>query len=60
MLTDQRNDGDAEKSEVLLAINCVTRLQKDSFETTHWEMAQCSIIMLKKAVSKVDGRQLQS
>ena len=60
MLTDERDDGDAEKSDVLVAINCVTRLQKDSFETTHWEMAQCSITMLKKLFTKVDGRQLQS
>ena len=60
MLTDERDDGDAEKSDVLVAINCVTRLQKDSFETTHWETAQCSITMLKKLFTKVDGRQLQS
>ena len=53
MLTDERDDGDAEKSDVLVAINCVTRLQKDSFETTHWEMAQCSITMLKKAGYKI-------
>ena len=52
MLTEKRNDGNAEKSKVLVAINCVTRLRKDSFETTHWEMAQCSITMLKKAVYK--------
>ena len=50
MLTDKRDDGDAEKSDVLVAINCITRLQKDSFETARWEMAQCSITMLKKAV----------
>ena len=60
MLTDKGDDGDAEKSDVLVAINCVTRLQKNSFETTHWEMAQCFITMLKKLFTKVDGRQLQS
>ena len=53
MLTDERDDGDAEKSDVLVAINCVTRLQKNSFETTHWEMAQCFITMLKKAVYEI-------
>ena len=53
ILTDKGDDGDAEKSDVLVAINCVTRLRKDSFETTHWEMAQCSITMLKKAVYEI-------
>ena len=53
MLMDKRDDGNAEKSDVLVAINCVTRLQKNSFETTHWEMAQCSITMLKKAVYEI-------
>ena len=28
MLTDEGNDGDAEKSDVVVAINCVTHLQK--------------------------------
>ena len=60
MLTHKGDDGDAEKSDVPVAINCITRLRKDSFETTHWEMAQCSITMLKKLFTKVDGRQLQS
>ena len=53
MLIDKGDDGDAEKSDILMAINCVTRLQKDNFETTLWEMAQCSIITLKKAVYKI-------
>ena len=53
MLTDERDDGDAEKSDEMVAINCVTRLQKDNFETTRWEMAQCSISMLKKAVYEI-------
>ena len=53
MLTDKGDDGDAEKSDVLVAINCVTRLQKDSFETTRREMAQCSITMLKKAIDEI-------
>ena len=53
MLTDKWDDGDAEKSDVLVAINCVTRLRKDNFETTRWEMAQCSITMLKKAVYEI-------
>ena len=57
---DKGDDGNAEKSDVLVAINCITRLQKDNFETTRWEMAQCSITMLKKLFTKVDGRQLQS
>ena len=50
MLTDRGDDGDAEKSDVVVAINCVTRLQKDNFKTPRWEMVQCSITMLKKAV----------
>ena len=56
MLTDKGDNGDngdVEKSDVLVAVNCVSRLQKDSFETTCWEMAQCSITMLKKAVYDV-------
>ena len=36
-----------------MVINCVTRPGKDNFETTLWEMAQCSIITLKKAVYKI-------
>ena len=60
MLTDKRDDGDAEKSDILEAINCITHLRKDSFETTRWETAQCSITMLKKLFTKMDGRQLQS
>ena len=50
MLTDREDDGDADKSDVVAAINCVTRFQKDNFKTPRWEMAQCSITMLKKAV----------
>ena len=53
ILTDKGDDGDAEKSDEMVAINCVTRLQKDNFETTRWEIAQCSITMLKKAVYEV-------
>ena len=53
ILTDKGDDGDAEKSDLKVAVNCVSRLQKDNFETTHWEMAQCSITMLKKAVYEV-------
>ena len=34
MLTDKGDDGDAEKSDELEAINCLTRLRKDNFETT--------------------------
>ena len=45
---DKGDDGDAEKSDVLVAGNCVTRLQKDNFETTCWEKVQCFITMLKK------------
>ena len=52
MLTDKGDDGDAEKSDALMAINCITRLQKDNFETT-WKIAQCSITMLKKAVHEI-------
>ena len=59
ILTDKGDDGDAEKSDVFVAINCITHLRKDNFETT-WEMAQCSITMLKKLFTKVDGRQLES
>ncbi len=51
MLTNKGDNGNAERSDV--AINCVTRRQKDNFETTHWKMAQCSITMLKKAVYKI-------
>ena len=53
MLTDKGDDGDAEKSDELEAIDCLTRVRKDNFETTHWEMAQCFITMLKKAVYKI-------
>ena len=53
MLMDKGDDGNAEKYDVLVAINCVTRLQKDNFETTCSEMAQCSITKLKKAVYEV-------
>ena len=49
ILTDKGDDGDAEKSDVLVAINCVTHLRKDYFETTRWEKVQCSITMLKRA-----------
>ena len=52
MPTDKGNDGDAEKSDVVVAINCVI-LWKDNFETPRWEMAQCSITLLKKAVSEI-------
>ena len=55
MLTDKGDNGDngdVEKSDVLVAINCITRLQKDNFETT-WKIAQCSITMLKKAVHEI-------
>ena len=55
MLTDKGDDGDAEKSDELEAIDCLTRLRKDNFETTRWEMAQC----LKRLFTKFDGRQLQ-
>ena len=48
MPTDKGDDGDAEKSDVVMVINCVTHLQKGNFETPHWEMAQCSITTLKK------------
>ena len=47
MLTDKGDDGDTEKSDELEAIDCLTRFQKDNFETTRWEMAQCCITMLK-------------
>ena len=49
ILTDKGDDGDAEKSDVMVAINGVTRHQKDNFQTTRWEMVQCSITMLKRA-----------
>ena len=50
MPTDKGDDSNMEKSDVVVAINCITRLQKDNFEMQHWEMAQCSITILKKAV----------
>ena len=53
MLTNKWDEGNAEKSDAVVAINCVTRLQKDNFEMRHWEMAQCSITMLKKAVYEI-------
>ena len=53
MPTAKRDDGDAEKSDLVVVINCVTHLRKDNSETPHWEMAQCSITMLKKAVYKI-------
>ena len=53
ILTDKGDDGDAEKYDVMVVINCVTHLQKDNFETTRWVMAQCSITMLKKAVYEI-------
>ena len=53
MPTDKGNDGDAEKSDVVVAINCVIHFRKDNYEMPRWEMALCSITMLKKAVSKI-------
>ena len=53
MLTDKGDDGDAKKSDVVVAIHCVTRLRKDNFETPHWEMVQYNITMLKKAVYEI-------
>ena len=53
MLTDRGDDGDAEKSDIVMLINCVSHLQKDNLETPHWEMTQCSITLLKKAVYKI-------
>ena len=53
ILTDKGDDGDAEKSDVMVAINGVTHHQKDNFQTTCWEMVQCSITILKKIVSEI-------
>ena len=55
MPTDKGDDGNAEKSDVVVATNCVIHLRKDNFEMPHWEMAQCSITMLKKLSPKLDG-----
>ena len=35
MLTDEGDDGNAEKSDVVVAINCISHLQKDNFEMPH-------------------------
>ena len=57
MPTDKGKDGNAEKSNLAVVINCVTHLRKDNFETPHWEMAQYTITMLKKAVySSIQSR----
>ncbi len=56
MLTDKGDDGDAEKSEVIVVIDCVTHLRKNNFEMPHWEMAHCSITMLKRLFTKLDGK----
>ena len=53
MPTDKWDDGNAEKSDVVVVINCVTHLRKDNFETPHWEMAQYTITILKKAVYEI-------
>ena len=42
-----------EKSDVVVVINCVTHFQKDNFEMPRWDMAQCSIIMVKKTVHEI-------
>ncbi len=55
MHTDKGDDGDMEKSDVVVAINYVIRLWKVNFETPRWEMAQCSITKLKKTVSESGG-----
>ena len=53
MPTNKGDDGDAENCDVVVVIYCVTHLRKDNSETPHWEMAQCSITMLKKAVYEI-------
>ncbi len=50
MLTDEEDDGNAEKSDVVVVINCITRPERDNFEISCWEMAQCSIATLKMAI----------
>ena len=48
MLTDEEDDGDAKKSVAVKVINCITHLRQRNLP--YWEMAQCSVTTLKKAV----------
>ena len=53
MPTDKGDDGITELSDIVVVINCVIPLRKDNFEIPCWEMAQCSITMLKETVYKI-------
>ena len=55
MLTDKGDDGDAEKSDELEAINCLTRLRKDNFETRQRDHnGECFVHQIPLKVNNVD------